>query len=129
VVGTPGDRSRVRVKDAVGRFGEQVAVDRLVAAGLEIVDRNWRCPAGEIDIVAVDAGVLVFVEVKTRSSLAFGDPAEAVSRGKAARLRRLALHWLADHPDRHGVALRFDVVSVLRRGPDGPIVRHIEGAF
>jgi putative endonuclease len=119
----------VRVKDAVGRFGEQLAVDRLAAAGLEIIERNWRCPAGEIDIVATDEGTIVFVEVKTRSSLAFGDPAEAVSHTKAARLRRLALHWLAAHPDRHGAALRFDVVSVLRRGPEGPVVRHIEGAF
>jgi putative endonuclease len=119
----------VRVKDAVGRFGEQLALERLIAAGLEILDRNWRCPAGEIDIVAVDGGTLVFVEVKTRSSLAFGDPAEAVSRAKADRLRRLALHWLADHPQRHSDVLRFDVVSVLRSGRDGPVVRHIESAF
>lgn len=125
----------MRTKDALGRYGEQIAVDRLIDSGLDILDRNWRCPAGEIDIVALDGAALVFVEVKTRSSLAFGDPAEAVSRVKAARLRRLALHWLADHPDRHSEVLRFDVVSVLRGGAAGtgatvgPIVRHIEGAF
>lgn len=121
----------MRTKDALGRYGEQLAAERLADAGLEIIDRNWRCPAGEIDIVALDGSALVFVEVKTRSSLAFGDPAEAVSRVKAARLRRLALQWLADHPDRHSAVLRFDVVSVLRSvaGAEGPVVRHIEAAF
>lgn len=122
----------MRTKDAVGRYGEQIAAERLANAGLKILDRNWRCAAGEIDIVALDGAALVFVEVKTRSSLAFGDPAEAVSRTKAERLRRLALHWLADHPDRHSAELRFDVVSVLRSGTDpedGPVVRHIPGAF
>jgi putative endonuclease len=122
----------VRVKDAVGRYGEDIAAEWLVEAGLTILDRNWRCPAGEIDIVAIDGSALVFVEVKTRSSLAFGEPAEAVSRTKAARLRRLALYWLADHPARHSPVLRFDVVSVLRSraaDADGPIVRHIADAF
>jgi putative endonuclease len=119
----------MRVKDAVGRFGEQVAAERLEADGFEIIERNWRCPAGELDLIAVDGRTLVFVEVKTRSSVAFGDPAEAVSPAKAARLRRLALHWLAAHRDRYWPDIRFDVVSVLRSGPDGVTVRHLRSAF
>lgn len=116
-----------RVKGAVGRFGEQVAARHLQDAGLRILDRNWRCADGEIDIVAADGDTLVFCEVKTRSGLAFGDPAEAVVAAKAARLRRLALRWLAEH----GLGwreLRFDVVTVLRRA-DELIVRHLRGAF
>ena len=119
----------MRVKDAVGRFGEDLAARHLGAAGMTILQRNWRCPAGELDIVAEDPGVLVFVEVKTRSSLSFGDPAEAVNAAKAARLRRLALIWLADHSDQYWPQLRFDVVAVLRLAPGGPLVRHLRGAF
>ena len=117
----------MRVKDAVGRFGEQVAVEYLVAAGLQIIERNWRCPDGEIDIVATDGDTLVICEVKTRSGVRYGDPAEAVVGAKARRLRRLALRWLAAH-DRTGPALRFDVVTVLRT-QHGPVVRHLRGAF
>lgn len=119
----------MRVKDAVGRFGEQLAVDALSADGMALLDRNWRCPDGELDIVASDAGVLVFVEVKTRSTRAFGDPAEAVSRAKAARVRRLAVRWLAAHPEQRWSEIRFDVVSIVRRGADGPEVRMLRGAF
>jgi putative endonuclease len=119
----------MRVKDAVGRFGEQLAADRMAADGLVLLERNWRCTDGELDIVAVEGDSVVFVEVKTRSSLALGDPAEAVSPAKAARLRRLALRWLAEHPDRHWSALRFDVVAIVRCAPGGPTVRHIRGAF
>ena len=72
----------MRVKDAVGRFGEQVAVEHLQDAGVTILDRNWRCREGELDIVARDGDTLVFVEVKTRSSSAFGLPAGAVSARK-----------------------------------------------
>ena len=118
----------VRVKDAVGKFGEDVAVQRLSAAGLRILDRNWRCAEGEIDIVAADGDVLVICEVKTRSGLAYGDPAEAVIAAKAARLRRLALRWLAAH-DLAWADLRFDVVTVLRRAEGGLLVRHLRGAF
>lgn len=119
----------MRVKDAVGRFGEQLAVETLVAGGLTIIERNWRCADGELDIVARESDTLVFVEVKTRSSVAFGDPAEAVQPPKAARVRRLAVRWLVEHPDRYWPQLRFDVVAVVRRGPDGPTVRHLRGAF
>jgi putative endonuclease len=122
----------MRVKDAVGRFGEQRAADHLAAAGLEILARNWRCREGEIDIVARDGPALVFVEVKTRSSLAFGSPAEAVGRAKSARIRQLALRWMLAQREL-GVqtfwsSVRFDVVSVVR-GRDGVEIAHLAGAF
>jgi putative endonuclease len=123
----------MRVKDAVGRFGEQLAAAHLAGAGLTILERNWRCPDGELDIVALDGDVLVFVEVKTRSSVAFGDPAEAVHPAKAARIRRLALRWLqerrAELLGECWPELRFDVVAVVRLAPGGPTVRHLEAAF
>ena len=121
----------MRVKDAVGRFGEDVAAAHLEAAGLRIVERNWRCREGELDIVAREHSDLVFVEVKTRSSLAFGSPAEAVSRTKAARLRRLALRWLQEHRDldQFWAAVRFDVVSVVRHQTLGVQVQHLRGVL
>ena len=116
----------------VGRYGEDLAVRYLDAAGLDVLDRNWRCPEGELDIVALDGAVLAFVEVKTRSTLGYGDPAEAVHPLKAPRIHRLALRWLDAHREcglpRHP-PLRFDVVSVLRLAPGGPAVRHLRGAF
>lgn len=119
----------MRVKDAVGRFGEELAVRHLETQGMTIICRNWRCSSGEIDVVALDGDALVIVEVKTRSTALFGDPAEAVSPAKASRLRTLALRWLAAHPDGRYPSLRFDVVAVLRTGPSGPTVRHLKGAF
>jgi putative endonuclease len=119
----------MRVKDAVGLFGENLAARELARDGLTILDRNWRCPDGELDIVADEDGVLVFVEVKTRSSLAYGDPAEAISPAKASRLRRLAVQWLTAHPERRSGDVRFDVVAVVRLAADGPTVRHVRGAF
>ncbi|MDT4900758.1 MAG: putative endonuclease [Pseudonocardiales bacterium] len=121
----------MRVKDAVGRFGEQVAAEHLLAAGLTIVTRNWRCRDGELDIIARDGRDLVFVEVKTRSSVAFGAPAEALSRLKIARIRRLALRWMEEHRDADGfwTSVRFDVVSVVRRPYGLPDVHHLRGAF
>jgi putative endonuclease len=117
-----------RVKGAIGRFGEELAARWLEDAGLRILDRNWRCSEGEIDIVAQDGDTLVICEVKTRSGTGFGDPAEAVTGPKSARLRRLALRWLAAH----GLGwrdLRFDVVTVVRRRDGDPVVRHLKDAF
>jgi putative endonuclease len=117
----------VAVKDVLGRFGEDTAAAHLERAGLVLLERNWRCREGEIDIVAVDGGVLVFCEVKTRSTAAFGTPAEAVSPTKLLRLRRLAARWLCEHPG--GWAdLRFDVVSVLRT-PEGLKVDHLRAVL
>jgi putative endonuclease len=117
----------VRAKDGVGRYGEQVARDRLVADGYALIDTNWRGRAGELDAVAVAPdGTLVFVEVKTRSGLGFGLPAEAVTRRKAARLRALAGEWLAAHPDVWWPALRFDVIGVVRQRAGAAAVEHLQ---
>lgn len=119
----------MRVKDEVGRFGEGIATARLAEAGLVVLERNWRCPDGEIDIVARDGAMVVFVEVKTRSSAQFGDPSEAVTYRKAARIHRLAARWLSEHPDVRAEELRFDIVAIVRQGPDGMSVSHLKGAF
>ncbi|TAM93190.1 MAG: YraN family protein [Jatrophihabitans sp.] len=121
----------MRVKDAVGRFGEQLAERHLVSAGMTVLDRNWRCPEGELDLVVRDGPTIAFVEVKTRSTLAFGHPAEAVTARKAARIHRLAMRWLARWQRENGsvAAIRFDLVSVVRLAPGGPSVVHLPGAF
>jgi putative endonuclease len=97
----------------VGAFGEAVIAKYLQSRGFEIIDRNWRIKEGEIDLIASSAqGLFHFVEVKTRSSLAFGDPLEAIDRNKARRLQRLALAWLAT--SHHlGCDFSIDVAAVL----------------
>lgn len=115
-------------KDELGRLGEQLAVDHLTALGYTILDRNWRCTLGELDIVALDGPTTVMVEVKTRSSVAFGHPLDAVTPQKLARLRRLAGAWCAAHAGGAGVRgsarlIRIDVVGVVR-GRDGVTIDH-----
>jgi putative endonuclease len=117
----------VRAKDALGRFGEEVAARFLSAQGMRVVDRNWRCDAGELDIVAVDGSTLVICEVKTRRTDRFGAPVEAVTAGKAARLRRLAARWLADHPQVHPAQVRIDIIGVLQPPRGGAVVDHRRG--
>jgi putative endonuclease len=110
----------------VGRYGERLAARHLLARGLVLLDRNWRCPSGELDLVARDGPVLVFVEVKTRRGGRFGTPAEAVSAEKTRRLRRLAARWLAVRGVGDRREIRFDVVSVLLGG-DTVGVEHLRG--
>ncbi|MDT5371992.1 MAG: putative endonuclease [Mycobacterium sp.] len=116
-------------KDVLGQVGEAVAARVLGDAGLEVIDRNWRCARGEIDIVASDGSTLIFCEVKTRSSRMFGDPLEAVHPIKAMRLRLLACMWLADHPGGRWGDIRFDVISVLKAPGVAARVRHVRGAI
>jgi putative endonuclease len=116
----------VRATDAVGRYGEKVAVDHLERAGLVVLARNWRCRGGELDVVALDGGCVVGVEVKTRRSLAFGHPVEAVTRAKAARLRRLLVEWLRSQ-DQHFDDVRIDVVAVVRPRSGPAEVMHLRG--
>ncbi|HCU91886.1 MAG TPA: YraN family protein [Actinobacteria bacterium] len=116
----------MNTKDTLGRQGEQAAADYLVRAGLRILDRNWRCAEGEIDIVAAERRVLVICEVKTRSGTRFGTPLEAITRSKQARLRRLAVRWLVAH----GVLfdeVRIDVVGLLRDRAGNYLVEHVRG--
>lgn len=111
---------------ALGRDGEDVAVAHLEAAGMVVLERNWRCRLGEIDVVALDGDCLVVCEVKTRRSLRAGGPLEAVTPLKLGRLRRLAAAWLAAQ-ERSFADIRIDVVAVVRprSGPD--IVEHLSG--
>ncbi|MDQ1585944.1 MAG: putative endonuclease [Actinomycetota bacterium] len=116
----------MRAQDGLGRYGENVAASHLVAAGLTILERNWRCDIGEIDIVARDGDVLVVCEVKTRSGVGFGAPLEAVSARKAARLRRLAARWL-DERAVHPGQIRVDLVGVLQTGRGAAEVEYVRG--
>ncbi len=110
----------------MGRYGERVAARRLVEGGMVLVDANWRCELGEIDLVLRDGEVLVFCEVKTRSSAAYGHPLEAVGPDKGARLRRLAARWLEEH-DVRPREIRVDLVGVLLGDRGRPEVEHVRG--
>lgn len=115
---------------ALGRWGEALAAEHLVAAGLQVLDRNWRCAQGELDLVAREPdGTVVFVEVKTRAGTGFGAPAEAVGPVKARKLRALACRWLLEKRPPGGCELRFDVIGIVRRRGETPQVTHLRGAF
>ena len=122
----------MRAKDVLGRTGEDLAADHLAAAGYDIVERNWRCPQGEIDLVVRDGATLVVVEVKTRSSLNYGHPFEAVNSAKLTRLYVLAAAWARAHPA-GSKDWRVDAVSVLLPGSGGqaaspdPVIEHLKG--
>jgi putative endonuclease len=122
--GTPASGAERR--RALGRFGEAYAARHLVRQGLVLLDRNWRCEAGEIDLVLREGRVLVVCEVKTRSSTAFGSPVEGVNEQKAERLRRLADRWLEEHGVRPPEG-RLDVVGVLVPRTGRPQVEHVRG--
>jgi len=117
--GRPTDRRR-----ALGRSGEAAAAAWYVEHGYEVLAANWRTAAGELDLVVGRAREVVFCEVKTRSSTRFGEPAEAVTQTKQARLRRLAAAWLGAAGGRRAATVRFDVASVR----DG-VVTVLERAF
>lgn len=117
---TRGERNR-----GIGAYGERVAARHLVDSGMVVVDRNWRCAAGEIDLVLRDGDVLVFCEVKTRSDLSHGHPLEAVLPDKAQRLRRLAGQWLHEH-EVHAPGVRVDLVGVVLARSGAPEVTHVK---
>lgn len=102
---------------ALGAYGERLAADHLRELGLEVLDRNWRCRFGELDLVAREGATLVVCEVKTRTGDTHGSPIEAVTARKATRLRRLTASWVEAHELRPS-AVRIDVVAVRipRRG-------------
>lgn len=116
-------------KDDLGRYGEQLAEEYLRGQGLRVIERNWRCTDGELDLIAADGTTIVFCEVKTRSSTSLGYPIEAITPAKAARIRRLAARWLRDRSPRGWRDLRFDVVGVLAPRGYRPTVEHFAGVF
>ncbi|MCD1285910.1 YraN family protein [Brevibacterium sp. CCUG 69071] len=108
-------------KQALGRIGEDLAADYLERAGMVVVTRNFRCPQGEIDIIARDGETIVFVEVKTRRTAALGSPLEAVTRDKVARLRRLSGIWLSQQPAYYR-STRIDALGIVME--PAPIYDH-----
>ncbi|MBW1601261.1 YraN family protein [Streptomyces sp. JJ66] len=122
----------MNAREALGRYGEDLAARRLREAGMAVLERNWRCRDGEIDIVARQGDALVICEVKTRSESRYEHPMAAVTPRKAARLRRLAARWLSERwmvrygrPPTGGV--RIDVVGVLLPRRGAPLVQHVRG--
>ena len=99
-----------------------------MALGYRLIERNWRCPQGEVDLILMDGDELVFAEVKTRSSLAFGHPLSAITVPKLARLRRLAARWCEEHDGRHD-RVRVDAVAVLAPASGPAHIDHLRGVF
>jgi len=113
---------------SMGRRGERLAAKALKRAGCAILARNYRCPAGEADLIALTGDTLVFAEVKTRSTDHYVDPESAVNKAKRKRYRNVARYYL-HKTGRADLAVRFDVVAVVIEPGDVPVVRHVPDAF
>lgn len=113
-------------KDDLGRLGEELAAAYLRSLGMVVIERNWRCDRGEIDIVAGDGDCLVVCEVKTRRTCAYGTPLEAISQRKVRRLRVLAHRWL-DERGHHAPSLRIDAIGVLVPVTGPTSISHVLG--
>lgn len=112
----------------LGKRGEEAAACFLERREYEILDRNWKCIAGEADIVALQDDTLCFIEVKTRKDAQKGFPSEAVDTRKRTRYERIAACYLKDH-DYADVRVRFDIIAILVLGEDRAFLRHHLNAF
>jgi putative endonuclease len=117
--------------NSLAAWGEQAAAEYLLKNGWRILDRNWRCRAGELDIIAAEPcssgpPTVVAVEVKTRAGLGYGSPLEAITRAKTLRLRRLAAIWRRAHPDIHGPQ-RLDAIAIVKLRGYQPQLTHVRG--
>lgn len=110
----------------LGKIGEDLAADYLQGCGYVILGRNWRSARVELDIIARDKNTLVFCEVKTRRSISYGYPSEAITALKLAHIRTAALHWLTHNRKKYS-GVRFDVVSVLYGHDEKSQITHIKG--
>ena len=127
---------RRRESKHLGQFGERLALRFLKRSGLKILARNYRCPAGEVDLIALDkttrsdvgAETIVFVEVKTRSSNKYTDPEGAVNGEKRRRMRKIAEYYLATRPA-DGFNARFDIIAIVLGEGKDPEIKHIPEAF
>ncbi|MDO5671723.1 MAG: YraN family protein [Actinomycetaceae bacterium] len=110
-----------------GRLGEDLAVEFLLGAEYVVIDRNWRCRHGEVDIIARDVdGSVVFIEVKLRSSVAFGTPAAAINLSKLRRMWMVARTWAHEHLP-YGTVLRVDLIAVVLADGEAPRIEHRKG--
>lgn len=114
-------------KQILGQEGERIAERYLKKKGYTLVERNFRCHTGELDLIALDRKVIVFIEVKTRTDDRFGTPLESVDRWKQQRMIRAALFFLSQHR-LHDRECRFDVIGISFSGRE-PVVEHIQNAF
>jgi putative endonuclease len=114
-------------RQLLGKEGERIAERYLIKKGYKLVERNYRCPSGELDLIVLDRRVVVFVEVKTRTGHAFGTPFEAVEFRKQQKMTQAAQYFLAQKGLQQRDA-RFDVVGISWPGRQ-PVVEHIENAF
>ncbi|KPC83716.1 MULTISPECIES: YraN family protein [Streptomyces] len=117
----------MNARGALGRYGEDLAARLLASAGMTVLERNWRCRAGEIDIVARDGDAVVVCEVKARRAGSFEHPMEAVTPAKAERLRRLAEIWLDGHGGPPPGGVRIDLVGVILPRRGAPVTEHVRG--
>lgn len=123
-----GKKSKNTHNQDIGKRGENAAARYLERFGYEIIDRNWKCPAGEVDIVARDYDTLVFCEVKTRTNIEKGFPSEAVTDEKRARYEKIAGWYLRD-TEIVDVPVRFDVIALLVVAEDRALIKHYCNAF
>ena len=123
----PGRRKKCKIRKDTGRHGEDLAADFLDRKGYTILRRNFRLRSGEIDIIAQDGNLLVFIEVKTRSCSRFGSPFDAVDVHKQHQITRTALAFMSSEMPRD-TAVRFDVIGVYLDG-NTPRIEHLKNAF
>lgn len=114
-------------RSILGRAGEELAARHLTGLGMQVLDRNWRCPLGEVDLVLLDGCELVVCEVKTRRSEAYGHPLESITAAKLARLRQLAAIYArgAGQGSRPFDALRIDAIGIVWPRGGAPLLRHL----
>ena len=113
---------------AVGSKGEDLAVQYLKRKGFKVIERNYHCPAGEIDLIAREGKTLVFVEIKARSSSEYGLPQEFVDRFKQRKMIEAARFFMAERRVTEDIPARFDVVAI-QLTPTGPDIELIKDAF
>ncbi|MGP4017870.1 YraN family protein [Saccharopolyspora sp. 5N708] len=128
IVGPLSDYASEGRRHALGVEGERLAAAHLEHRGLTVLDRNWQCPQGELDIVATDGDTVVCCEVKARSGVDYGGPLYAIAPEKINRIRSVARSWLAAR-ELVGCRVRFDVVSVLWPPGKQARIKHLEGVF
>ncbi len=115
-------------KRNIGKEGEEIAAAYLVKKGFKIIERNYRYSHGEIDIIAEEKDDLVFIEVKTRMNLEFGEPEYAINAKKIKQIKKMAELYLFDK-EIDEINCRFDVVAIVLGNGDNPFIKHYENAF